>query len=121
MPEGTSILIVDDSASFRQTLSLILKCKGYSVVTAGTGEEAIEAVARNSFCVTFMDVRMPRMNGLETFRRIREIRPKAVVMMMTAYAVEDLVQAALREGACGVLYKPLDIEKVLALIERAKR
>ena len=121
MPEGSRILIVDDNASFRQSLSLILRCKGYSVITAGGGEEAIETVAQNSFRVTLMDVRMPRINGLEAFRRIREIRPKAVVMMMTAYAVEDLVQAALREGAWGVLYKPLDIEKVLALVERARR
>ncbi|MCK5587590.1 MAG: response regulator, partial [Candidatus Lokiarchaeota archaeon] len=66
----------------------------------------------------FMDIKMPLMNGVDTYKRIKKIRPDTVVMMMTAYAVEDLVQEALKEGAYGVLYKPLDIENVLTLIKR---
>jgi two-component system response regulator HydG len=57
---------------------------------------------------------------VETYRRIKKIRPEAVVMMMTAYAVEDLVQQALEEGAYGIVYKPLDIGKVVTVIEEAK-
>ena len=67
-----------------------------------------------------MDIKMPLMDGVETYKRIKKIRPEAMVMMMTAYAVEDLVQEALQEGAYGIIYKPLDIEKVLALIERTR-
>jgi DNA-binding NtrC family response regulator len=69
----------------------------------------------------FLDIKMPLMNGVETYRRIKEIRPDAVVVMMTAYAVEDLVQQALQEGAYGILYKPLDIDRAITIIEEAKQ
>ena len=116
-----SILIVDDDASSLKTLSFILKRKGYSVTMVGRGEEAVEEVMIRPYRVTLMDIRMPGMDGLAAFRRIQEVRPGAAVIMMTAYSVEDLVRAALEEGACGVLYKPLDIDRMLALIERVAR
>lgn len=116
-----TILIVDDDASSLKTLSFILKRKGYSVAMVGRGEEAVEEVMLRPYRVTLMDIRMPGMDGLAAFRRIQEIRPGAAVIMMTAYSVEDLVRAALEEGACGVLYKPLDIDRMLALIERVAR
>jgi two-component system response regulator HydG len=117
----TSILIVDDNVSQCKTMSLILRHKGYTVATANDGLEAIQKVEEQPFDMIFMDIKMPLMNGVETYRRIKEIRPGAVVMMMTAYSVEDLVQQALEEGASGVVYKPLDIERVLAIIEEAKQ
>ena len=120
MEEKASILIVDDNISLCKTMSFILKRKGYAVTTAQDGPEAIERVKENSFDVIFMDIKMPLMDGVETYKRIKQIRPDAIVMMMTAYAVEDLVQEALQEGAYGIVYKPLDIEKVIVLIEEAR-
>lgn len=67
----------------------------------------------------FMDIKMPILDGVETYKRVKKVRPEAVVMMMTAYTVDGLVQEALQEGAYGIIYKPLDIEKVIAIIERA--
>jgi len=63
---------------------------------------------------------MPLMDGVEAFKKIKRLRPKAAVVMMTAYSVEELVQEALEEGAFGIIYKPLDIDKVISLIEEAK-
>ena len=120
MEEKASILIVDDNISLCRSLSLILGRKGYAVVTAKDGPEALTMVEEKPFDMIFMDIKMPIMNGVETYKRLRKIRPEAVVMMMTAYAVEALVQEALQEGAYGIIYKPLDIEKVVALIERAR-
>jgi two-component system response regulator HydG len=120
MGEKASILIVDDNLSLCRTMSFILGRKGYSVTTAGYGHEAIEKVKENPFDIIFMDIKMPVMDGVETYKRIKKIRPETVVIMMTAYAVEDLVQEALQEGAFGVIYKPLDIENVVALIERVR-
>ena len=117
---GHSILIVDDNISLCKTMSFVLGRKGYAVATAKDGPQAIERVKENPFDMIFMDIKMPLMNGVETYRRIKQIRPEAVVMMMTAYAVEDLVQEALQEGAYGIIYKPLDIEKILAVIEEAR-
>jgi len=118
--QKASILIVDDNVSLCRTLSLVLGRQGYTVNTAKDGLEALVKVQESPFDMIFMDIKMPLMDGVETYRRIKKIRPEAVVMMMTAYAVEDLVQQALEEGAYGIVYKPLDIGKVVAVIEEAK-
>jgi two-component system response regulator HydG len=119
MEEKANILIVDDNTSLCRTMSFVLGRQGYAVNTAKDGLEAIERVKEQPFDMIFMDIKMPLIDGVETYRRIKKIRPEAVVMMMTAYAVEDLVQQALEEGAYGIVYKPLDIEKVVAIIEEA--
>ncbi|MBI9046867.1 MAG: response regulator [Anaerolineaceae bacterium] len=119
MSKKTHILIVDDNLGLSRSTTLILEHKGYVVTTANNGLEAIEKVTERSFDIIFLDIKMPLMNGVETHRKIKQIRPEAVVMMMTAYSVEDLIQQALMEGAYGVLYKPLDIEKVIAVINKA--
>lgn len=120
MEEKASILIVDDDAGMARTTALVLGRKGYTVTTAQDGPEAIERSREQSFDMILMDIKMPLMDGVEAYRRIKEIRPDAVVMMMTAYAVEDLVREALEEGAYGIIHKPLDIEEVLATIEEAR-
>lgn len=120
MEDKASILIVDDNVSLCRTLSLVLGRQGYAVNTAKDGLEALVRVKESPFDMIFMDIKMPLMDGVETYRRIKKIRPEAVVMMMTAYAVEDLVQQALEEGAYGIVYKPLDIGKVVTVIEEAR-
>ena len=121
MTDKARILIVDDNVSQCKTMSLILRYKGYAITTANDGPEAIDRVCEVPFDMIFMDVKMPLMNGVEAYRQIKEIRPDAVVVMMTAYAVEDLVQQALEEGAHGIVYKPLDIERVIAIVEETKQ
>ena len=120
MGDKAGILIADDNINFCKTMSFVLEKKGYAVTIAKDGSEAIQRVKESSFDVIFMDIRMPLMDGVQTYKRIKEISPEAVVVMMTAYSVEDLVQEALREGAYGIIYKPLDIEKVVALIEEVR-
>ena len=114
MPDKASVLIVDDNVTLCETMSLILEESGYDVTTAGDGPAAIERVTERSFDIIFMDIKMPLMDGVETYKGIR---PEAVVMMMTAYSLEEMVQEALREGAYGIFYKPLDMGKVIATIE----
>lgn len=120
MNERADILIADDNQSLCRTMSFTLKRKGYAVTIAKDGPEALKRVRERPFDMIFMDIKMPLMDGVETYKRIKEIRPEAAVMMMTAYAVEELVQEALKEGAYGVVYKPLDIDKVVSLIEKAR-
>jgi two-component system response regulator HydG len=67
------------------------------------------------FTIIFIDIKMSLMDGVETYRRIKEIRPETMAVMMTGYAVEDLVEQALQEGVYGVIYKPLDMEEAVAL------
>jgi len=121
MEERGKILLVDDNISLCKTMSFVLKRRGYNVTTANDGFEAIERVKEQTFDMIFMDIKMPELDGVETYKKIKKIRPEILVMMMTAYAVEDRIQEGLKEGAYGVIYKPLDIDKVEAIIEKAKQ
>lgn len=121
MSEMGSVLIVDDNESMCKTLSFILNRRGYATTTAHDGPDAIRLTEETPFDLTLMDIRMPLMNGVEAFKKINGLRPGAAVVMMTAYSVEELVQEALKEGAFGIIYKPLDIDKVISLIEEAKK
>jgi DNA-binding NtrC family response regulator len=115
----TNILVVDDLKSMRLTLGGILEDEGYDVVLAENGYQAIEAAKQTSFDLIFMDIKMPGINGVQTFREIKKINPQAAVIMMTAYSVEDLVREALEEGAYAVVYKPFDVENILSIIDSA--
>jgi two-component system response regulator HydG len=120
MEKSANILIVDDNINLSKTMSLILGRKGYMVTTAQDGPEAIERIKESPFDIIFMDIKMPLMDGVETHREIKKIRPDTIVVMMTAYAVEELVAQALKEGAYGIIYKPLDIERIVSLIGKSR-
>jgi len=117
---SSKILIVDDEKNMRQTLAAILRDEGYQVVTAATGEEAVERCGREQFGIVLMDVRMPGIDGVEAFRRIRRHREGVRVILMSAYSVEHLKETALDEGAIAFLPKPLDLEKVVHLVGEVK-
>lgn len=113
----TNILVVDDLKSIRITLGGILEDKGHNVVLAENGYQAIEATRGIHFDAIFMDIKMPGINGVQTFREVKKIDPEATVIMMTAYSVEDLVKEAVEEGAYAIIYKPFDIDRIVAIIE----
>jgi two-component system response regulator HydG len=117
MKDKKSVLLVDDNTNLCKTMSFVLERKGYEVNIAGDGNAALDKVKEQMYDVIFMDIKMPGMDGVETFKKIKKIRPGVSVVMMTAYAVSDLVQEALQEGARAVMYKPLDMEDVLTRIE----
>ena len=112
-----SILVVDDLRNIRLTLSGILEDEGHQVATVEDGYQAINAVAEAHYDIIFMDIKMPGINGVQAFREIKKISPDTVVIMMTAYSVEDLVKEALEEGAYAVIYKPFEIEKIISIIQ----
>ena len=113
----TRVLVVDDQRSMRLTISAILEDWGCDVTSAEDGYGAIDAAREGTFDLILMDIKMPGINGVQAFREIKKIRPASMVVMMTGYAVEDLVQAAEEEGALSVIYKPFDMEVVYKLID----
>ena len=121
MDRTANILVVDDNDSLCRSLSLVLGRKGYAVSTARDGPEAIQRVKERPFDILFIDIKMPGLNGVQTYKRIKKIRPEAVTMMMTAYAVEELVKEALRNSAFTCLHKPLDLDQVLSLVELIRK
>ncbi len=119
MSEKLKLLVVDDNEQFCQNVSDIMELKGYEVVAAYDGFKALELVERNDFDLMLMDIIMPVMDGTQTLKKVKEIAPNIPVIMITAYAGEDIIREALREGAFGVLKKPLDFNKLSRLIRNA--
>ncbi|PKN01483.1 MAG: hypothetical protein CVU77_05140 [Elusimicrobia bacterium HGW-Elusimicrobia-1] len=113
------ILVVDDEENLALLLETILKAKGYEVETAYNGKEAVEKAKNTPFDLCLLDIRLPDINGVEVFLKLKEISPTMSVMMMTAYAVENLIEVALKEGAYTCIHKPFDIECLLMLIKEA--
>jgi CheY-like chemotaxis protein len=114
------VFIVDDDRDFAASLALLIRGRGHEVELAHSGEEAIAKFREQDFDITFMDVKLPRKNGVESFIEIRQSNPSARVVMMTGYSVGQLLEQAISQGAWRVLNKPLDILQVLNLLDDIK-
>ena len=119
MSEKLKILVVDDNEEFCQNIKDILELNDYEVVTAYDGFKGLKLVKENGFDLVLMDVKMPVMNGVETYKKIKEVAANTPVIMVTAYTVEDLIKEALQNGAYGSLRKPLDFDELFDLIDKA--
>lgn len=115
-----SIFIIDDDRDHAESIADLLEMQGYAVEVAFSGEEGVSRFREVDFDLVFMDVKLPGMNGVETFFEFKKIRPDAKVVMMTGFSVEQLIAEAVESGALGVLYKPFAIPDLLAAIERIK-
>ena len=113
------ILIVDDDSAHRKMLTTVLADEGYDIVPATNGREAVEAVEASYFDLILMDIRMAEMDGLAAQQAIQAISPKIPIIMMTAYASVKTAIKAMKRGAFDYLTKPLDIDEVKLLTERA--
>ena len=101
------VFIVDDDRDFAESLSGLMEVEGYDVALAHSGEDAVEMSRTHEFDITFMDVRLPAMNGVESFMEIRKFKPDAKVVLMTAYSVEQLLLQGRDAGALAVLRRLL--------------
>ncbi len=119
-PHETNVLVVDDDRGIRFTLEGIIDDEGYMVRGAEDGYQAIELVKEITFHWVFMDIRMPGLNGVETYLEIKKISPESRVVMMTGFSVEELVNQALEGGVFAVLYKPLPVEQVLNILKSSE-
>jgi CheY-like chemotaxis protein len=111
------ILLVDDNEEFLDSTRDVLEMEGYEVITATSGEQAVAIAATEAFDLILMDIKMPGMNGVESFIEMKKHNPRVAVIMATAYSVQDLISQALREGARAVLQKPLNLPKLLTIIQ----
>lgn len=116
MNQNLRILIVDDDRRMTRTLADILSLSGHEAVEAESGLDALEKIRKTKFDCVLSDIKMPEMNGVELHRRLREIQPGLPVMLMTAYAADELIRQGLDEGVAGVFDKPLDINYLLGFL-----
>ncbi|HEX2502175.1 MAG TPA: response regulator [Methylomirabilota bacterium] len=112
------VLVVDDEEGPREAIRMILKPR-YQVFTAGSGEEVLAVLPGLRPDVIFMDVKMPRMDGVQLLERVKAIDASVEVVMITAYASLDTVQRAMRFGAMDYLVKPFAPRELQEAAERA--
>lgn len=114
---GATVLVVDDEQGMRDTVREILETVGYEVTTAATGDDALVRLRQQDFDVVLMDIRMPGRDGISVLREIGG--PPPPVVMMTAYAVEDQLRAAVDAQSFAVVHKPVPPAYLLDLVARA--
>ena len=102
------ILVVDDEPDFCEVLRDFLGSKGYSVLEAHDGEQALEVYRQERPDVVLLDMMMPGMSGLVTLRELKGLDPEARVVVVTALNEEGLVEQALVEGALDYITKPIN-------------
>src|SRR5438093_576932 len=113
------ILVVDDEADIRRAFRRNLDSEELRIVEATDGHDAIRQVAVEQPDVVVMDIRMAGTSGLDTLRKLRELNPKLLIIMMTAYGTTQTAIEAMKLGAYDYVLKPLDVPKLKALIDSA--
>jgi DNA-binding response OmpR family regulator len=114
-----SILVVDDEPNLRKTLALILQRAGYTVMTAGSADEAHQLLGAGAFGLVFLDIKMPDKSGLTLLKEIRDIYPEMPIVLLTAHASLESAIEAVRVGATDYLLKPIDPPQILERVSQA--
>jgi two-component system response regulator AtoC len=113
------ILIVDDEEGVRESLKLILGDQ-YNLILTEDGSQALECLKNApDIGLVLMDIKMPKMNGLEVLERMKELRPDLKVIMITGYKSTETVTEAVRLGACGYIVKPFKAEEIAKTVKKS--
>ncbi|MBC2703218.1 sigma-54 dependent transcriptional regulator [Desulfobacula sp.] len=114
-----TVLVIDDDDQLRKSFCKLLKEEKYAVISAASGEAGIEIVKQNVLDLVILDLRLPGINGMETFKRIKKIDSKLPVIIITAYGTTQIAIEATKIGAYDYVLKPFDVPDMLNLIEQA--
>ena len=113
------VLVVDDDRQMVKTIRAILDHRGFESTPAYSGEEAVAAAAADPpFGAVLMDVRMPGMDGVEACLKMHAAHPDRPVILMTAYAAQEILAQARRAGVVTIMPKPLAWPKLMAHLDR---
>ncbi len=116
---NAKVLIVDDEKSIRRTLREILEFQDYKVEEAADGMECVVKIKQNTYDVIILDIKMPKMDGLEALERIQEISPETAVIMISGHGTIDTAVEAVKKGAFDFIAKPPDLNRLLITIRNA--
>ena len=118
MSEKNRLLVVDDEDALRTVLCSELKSEGFDVKDAGDGDEAIEILDKDEFDLVLLDIKMPKVNGFDVLKHVKDKHPQTKVVMLTGFA--DLKNAieSKKLGAEDFVSKPYDLVDLLTTIER---
>jgi len=113
------MMLVDDEERFLSTTQKLLTKKGYEVVTASSGTEALEKIRGQNIHVVILDVKMPGMDGNAALKEIKRLYPLTEVIMLTGHATMESAIDGLKSGAFDYLMKPVDIDIIIQKAEEA--
>ena len=113
------ILIVEDEKSMREVLKILLEGEGYEVMTASDGLEGIAHLDKDIFDLVVTDVKMPKVDGFEVLKRIKEISPDTIVIMITAFGTKESGIEAMKLGAYDYISKPFNIDEIRLIVKKA--
>ncbi len=113
------ILVVDDEEYILRTMEGVLRDEGFEVVSASSGEEALEVVESRNPSLVLLDVWLPQMDGLETLAVLKGRHPNLPVVMMSGHGTAETARKSKTLGAFEFIEKPLNLDKVLLAIESA--
>lgn len=113
------ILVVDDDPVVGKSFDRVLSGKGYAVITASNGDEALKKLRSESYDLMFTDIKMPGMSGLEVAERVKASQPWLPVVIITGYGTEANEARAEAAGVSGFLHKPLSPEMIEGTTEKA--
>jgi DNA-binding NtrC family response regulator len=121
VPHELRVLVVDDEALIRWSLSEALEDRGFAVRVAPDGRTALSALSDGSARpdVVLLDYLLPDSNGLSLFERVRDLMPPRRVILMTAYGSPDVIEKALKLGAYQVVMKPFEVTDIASVIRHA--
>jgi two-component system response regulator HydG len=117
--DSPKILVIDDEMSLVETISVLLEGEGFEVFTALSGQEGLEEFDENDPDLVLVDVRMPKMNGVEVLEEVRDRSPETPVVLITAQASLDSAIRAVNLGATHYVRKPFSNEELVAIIRRS--
>lgn len=107
------LMLVDDEERYLRTTSKLIEKKGYEVLTARNGEEALEKLKARDVHVVILDMKMPGMDGNETLKAVKSLYPLIEIILLTGHATVDSAIDGLKNGAFDYLMKPADIDQIL--------
>ena len=116
---SATILVVDDERNIREGLRRALEFDGHAVVTAADGREALSVLASEEIDLVIADLRMPRLSGEQLLKQVAERHPTVRVIILTGHATVEVAVQAMRDGAYDFLEKPVNLERLALLVERA--
>ena len=113
------ILIVEDEKSMREVMQILLEGEGHSVMTASDGLEGLSCVEKDIFDLVITDMKMPKANGFEVLKKIKETSPDTIVIMITAFGNTETAIEAMKLGAYDYISKPFNIDEIRLIVKKA--
>ena len=113
------ILIIEDEKSMREVLRILLEEEGYEITAASNGVEGMEYLGGDIFDLVVTDIKMPKADGFEVLKKVKELSPSTLVIMITAFGSTESTIEAMKLGAYDYIHKPFKIDEIRLIIQKA--